>query len=215
MSVVVTAPIAPRMVRHSVGTRRMTAVAGAVTAGVTALTLALLGPSMVVPPTPTVASRRYRRGDRAGTAAKPGPASEIRLHQWCGTAMGEPVWIIVVGDDPGLLDVGRARLNELAEKWTPQGQRSEIARLNAYPGVMLPMSADTMLLADVLTSGPGPERLLVDARHGAVGRTCDQELDLGQTALTLTSDLVIRDMLEAGAESASVRLGSWTHTHTT
>ena len=129
--------------------------------------------------------------------------------------MGEPVWIIVVGDDPGLLDVGRARLNELAEKWTPQGQRSEIARLNAYPGVMLPMSADTMLLADVLTSGPGPERLLVDARHGAVGRTCDQELDLGQTALTLTSDLVIRDMLEAGAESASVRLGPWTHIQAT
>jgi hypothetical protein len=142
MSTVVTAPIAPRMTRHSVGTRRMTAVAGAVTAGVTALTLALLGPSVVVPPTPTVASRRYRRGARPRTAAEPGPASEIRLHQWCGTAMGEPVWILVVGDDPGLLDVG-------------------------------------------------------------------------QTAWTLTSDLVIRDMLEAGAESASVRLGSWTHTHTT
>jgi hypothetical protein len=80
---------------------------------------------------------------------------------------------------------------------------------------MLPVTADTMLLAEVFTSGPGPERLLVDVRHGAVGRACDQELDLGQTAWTLTSDLVIRDMLEAGAESASVRLGSRTHTHTT
>jgi hypothetical protein len=129
--------------------------------------------------------------------------------------MGEPVWILVVGDDPGLLDVGRARLKELAEKWAPQGQRSEIARLNAYPGVMLPVSADTMFLAEVLTSGPGQERRLVEARHGAAGRTCDQELDLGQTAWTLTSGLVIRDMLEAGAESAFIRLGSGTHTHTT
>jgi hypothetical protein len=208
MSIVVRAPIAPPIARHSVGARRMTAVAGAVTAGVTALTLAVLGPSVVVPPTPAI--RRYRRGARPGT----GPASEVRPHQWCGTAMGEPAWILVVSDDPGLLDVGRARLKELAEKWAPQGQRSEVACLNAYPGVMLPVSADTMLLAEVLTSGSGPERLLVDARHGAVGRMCDQELDLGQTAWTLTSDLVIRDMLEAGAESASVRLGPWTHTHT-
>ena len=54
--------------------------------------------------------------------------------------MGEPAWILVVSDDPGLLDVGRARLKELAEKWAPQGQRSEIARLNTDHGVMLPMS---------------------------------------------------------------------------
>jgi hypothetical protein len=56
MSIVVTAPIAPRMVRHSVGTQRMTAVAGAVTAGVPALTLALLGSDRWVPhwPPPTL-----------------------------------------------------------------------------------------------------------------------------------------------------------------
>ncbi|WP_173086150.1 hypothetical protein [Phytohabitans rumicis] len=142
--------------------------------------------TIVTPAAPTVASRR------------PHP------FRWYGVALGERVSLVALADDGDPLRTGRDRLTELSEKWSPHGRRSEIARLNAYPGVMLPVCADTVRLATRLATSD----VLVDARHSTVGRRGDRALDPGAAAQALAAELVLDDMLAAGARSATVTFGA-------
>ena len=100
------------------------------------------------------------------------------------------------------LDDARARLAELDHLWGPGG---EIERLNARPGVMTPVSADTVLLAVLATEPvarrcprPAEPGLRVDVRHDAVGLLSDAPVDLGDLAAALAVDLVLNDLMAAG-----------------
>jgi hypothetical protein len=103
------------------------------------------------------------------------------------------------------LDDARARLAELDHLWGP-GPGGEIERLNARPGVMTPVSADTVLLAVLATEPvarrrwprPAEPGLRVDVRHDAVGLLADAPVDLADLAAALTVDLVLGDLMAAG-----------------
>jgi hypothetical protein len=153
MSIVVAVP---QVTGRSTGTG--TAAATALAGGMTAIALALLGPSAVMPAPRTVAMRRWRE---TGTVTASGSS-----RRWQGAALDGPACLVVVGDDPAIFDAGRARLLDLGAKWAPKGGYSEIAALSAYPGVMLPVSADTVLLADLVDGGSASGPLLVNVRHG-------------------------------------------------
>jgi hypothetical protein len=127
-----------------------------------------------------------------------------QVFRWYGSALGEQASLVILGADPGPLRTGQERLRELNEKWSPYGPRSEIARVNAYPGVMLPVSADTVRLAGLLAAGG----LLVDVRHGRVGRLGDAELAAGAAARSLAIELVLDEVVAAGATSATIGLGA-------
>jgi hypothetical protein len=127
-----------------------------------------------------------------------------QVFRWYGAALGEQASLVVLGDDPGPLRAGQDRLRELSEKWSSYGPRSEIARINAYPGVMLPVSTDTVRLAALLATGG----LLVDARHRRVGRLGDAELEPGAAARSLAIELVLDEVVAAGAYSAAIGLGA-------
>ncbi|MDT5025033.1 MAG: hypothetical protein QOE61_1459 [Micromonosporaceae bacterium] len=196
MSIVVAVP---QVTGRSTGTG--TAAATALAGGMTAIALALLGPSAVMPAPRTVAMRRWRE---TGTVTTSGSS-----RRWQGAALDGPACLVVVGDAPAIFDAGRARLLDLGAKWAPKGGHSEIAALSAYPGVMLPVSADTVLLADLVNGGSASGPLLVNVRHGTVGRRADQKLDVSEAARVLAGDLVLGALLDAGAESASIQLGSF------
>jgi hypothetical protein len=126
--------------------------------------------------------------------------------------MGLPVWLAVAAPGPAALDAARARLTELVGRWAPAGPHSEVARLNTYRGVMMSVSLDTVLLAQLLVRGPQRRGVWVDARHGRVGFASDHPLDVTGPAAALASDLIISDAWEAGAFGVSVRLGATART---
>jgi hypothetical protein len=138
--------------------------------------------------------------------------SGITRYQWRGSAMGLPVWLAVAAPDPAALDAARARLTELVGRWAQAGPHSEVARLNTYRGVMMSVSLDTVLLAQLLVRGPQRRGVWVDARHGRVGFASDHPLDVTGPAAALASDLIISDAWEAGAFGVSVRLGATART---
>jgi thiamine biosynthesis lipoprotein ApbE len=131
----------------------------------------------------------------------------------CHTVMlGRPAYVGLIGARwsvdsdalvPDALDDGRARLAELDHLW---GRGGEIERLNARPGVMTPVSADTVLLAVLATEPvarrrcqrPAEPSLRVDVRHDAVGLLADAPVDLGDLAAALAVDLVLGDLMAAG-----------------
>lgn len=61
-------------------------------------------------------------------------------------AMGSETHLVVVGGDPSLVDVGRARIAELEQRWSRFLPDSEISRLNAAAGAPLEVSDDTIAL---------------------------------------------------------------------
>jgi hypothetical protein len=136
----------------------------------------------------------------------------ITRYQWRGSAMGLPVWLAVAAPDPAALDAARARLTELVGRWAQAGPHSEVARLNTYRGVMMSVSLDTVLLAQLLVRGPQRRGVWVDGRHGRVGFASDHPLDVTGPAAALASDLIISDAWEAGAFGVSVRLGATART---
>ncbi|HKT03136.1 MAG TPA: hypothetical protein VJT31_26710, partial [Rugosimonospora sp.] len=89
------------------------------------------------------------------------------------------------------------------------GRRGELARLAAHPGVMVAVSTDTVLLAERVNRGNRRRRLLVDARHGMIGRLDDAALDVDAAARALACELVLRAVLDAGADAAVVQIGGY------
>ncbi len=71
----------------------------------------------------------------------PTPTHEARF-----PAMGSETHLVVVGGDAGLVDVGRARIAQLEERWSRFLADSEISRLNAAAGSPLDVSDDTIAL---------------------------------------------------------------------
>jgi thiamine biosynthesis lipoprotein ApbE len=142
------------------------------------------------------------------TASKP-------LYECQTAALGRPAYVGLVGEAcPDALDDARARLAELDRIW---GTGGEIERLNARPGVMTPVSSDTVLLAVLATEPvarrryvrPSESGLRVDVRHDTVGRLSDTPVDLGDLAAALAVDLVLSDLVAACARlsGACVRVG--------
>jgi thiamine biosynthesis lipoprotein len=122
--------------------------------------------------------------------------------------LGRPAYVGVVCANPTLLDEANTRLSELDRKWRPDGPGSELARLVAYPGVAHHVSADTVLLAELDARRPGePASLYVDSAHGSVGLLANQPVHLGGLAAALATDLILIDLVEAGAAGACVRIG--------
>jgi hypothetical protein len=159
------------------------------------------------------------RGSRAGAAAirragRPAadPSGSITRYEWRGSAMGLPVWLAVAAPGPSALNAARARLTELVDRWAPAGSHSEVARLNTYQGVLMSVSLDTVLLAQLLVRGPQRRGVWVDVRHGRVGFAGDHPLDVTGPAVALASDLVISDAWESGALDVSLRLGAVSRT---
>jgi thiamine biosynthesis lipoprotein len=60
--------------------------------------------------------------------------------------MGSDAHVIVVGGPAGLLDVARARIDELDGRWSRFRPESEISRLNASAGAAMEVSPETLLL---------------------------------------------------------------------
>jgi hypothetical protein len=145
----------------------------------------------------------------------PAPASasaNAPLYECHTVVMSRPAYLGLIGGGPDLLDEARARLAELESKW---GGGGDIDRLNARPGVVLPASGDTVLLAALASEPVSPRRyvraaepgLLVDARHGTVGRLTDAPVDLTDLAAALAVDLVVSDLVDAGVAGMCVTIG--------
>jgi hypothetical protein len=136
------------------------------------------------------------------TSAVHSPTSaNTPLYECHTVAFGRPTYVGLTGG-PDALDAARARLAELDAMWGPGG---DIDRINARPGMMTRVSADTVLLA-VLATEPVARRrrvrppesgLRVDVRHSAVGLLSDTPVDLGQLAAALAVDLVLSDLVDA------------------
>jgi len=137
------------------------------------------------------------------------------LYECHTAALGRPAYVGLVGEAcPDALDDARARLAELDRIW---GTGGEIEHLNARPGVMTPVSSDTVLLAVLATEPvarrrylrPSESGLRVDVRHDAVGRLSDTPVDLDDLAAALAVDLVLSDLVAACARlsGACVRVG--------
>jgi hypothetical protein len=127
------------------------------------------------------------------------------VYGWSGTAWGEPARIDVVSGSDEILAIGRARLGELEGAWRLGG-------LETCPGVMVPVPADTVLLAERVNREAGRRRLLVDARHGQVGRLDGGAVELAVAIRSLACELVLQALLESGAGHAEVRIGPYTMT---
>lgn len=69
-------------------------------------------------------------------------AAELRF-----AAMGTDAHVVVVGD-AGLLEVARARIDDLEARWSRFRPTSEVSRLNAAAGVPVTVSADTVTLVE-------------------------------------------------------------------
>lgn len=183
--------------------RRVNAAASAAASGgMASLAMALLGPSS--PPS----------GPPPALAPVEEPAVGTPLYECRTGALGLRTYVGLVGPYPSILDEARQRLADLERRWSVDGKGSEIARLRANRGVALPVSSDTLLLTGLLNSPkpvPDAQRrsgVWVDARHGTAGVVTDGPWDVTAMAAALTADLVVTDMIEAGALGACVRIGT-------
>jgi hypothetical protein len=187
----------------SVSNRRRSraATTAAALGGFASLSMALLGPSEppAGPPRSAVVRRR----------AAPEPIIGTPLFQWYAEALGQPVHLGVIGSDPELLDVARSRLNGLARRWDARLPGSELRRLHRRTGVAMHTSVDTVLLAEMLARRtPDRPPYLVDVRHSVVGRMDTDPVDTVCLATALGVDLVISDLVDAGAAGVCVRWGA-------
>jgi thiamine biosynthesis lipoprotein ApbE len=179
--------------------RRVSAAAVARAAGsVARLTTALLGPS-----SPPSGPERVRN-----------EVEPVPRHEWRTTVFGYRAYVGLVGPHPSVLDDARTHLADLERRWSPDGRDSEVARLNRDRGVAMAVSPDTLLLAGLAGrqgqpwAGLRQRDVLVDARHGVVGLSGDGPWRVTALAAALAADLVVTDMIEAGADGACVRIGT-------
>ncbi len=189
-------------VRSELGERieRRVSVAAAATAGgsVARLVTALLGPSS--PPSGP---------EGTGVHAEFAPR-----HGWRTTVFGYRAYVGLVSPHSSILGDAREHLADLEGRWSLDGRHSEVARLDRNRGVALAVSADTLLLAGLAGlqgqpwAGPRQRGVLVDARHGVVGLSGDGPWHITPLAAALAADLVVTDMIEAGADGACVRIGT-------
>lgn len=158
--------------------------------------------------------------------------------------MGSDAHVVVVGD-PSLVDVARARIDALEEKWSRFVPTSEVSRLNARAGAWVRVSTETQLLVELaveawyLSGGafdptllgplmragydrsfdllgpappprysplaPGADR--IEVRPGSVRLPTGVGFDPGGIGKGLAADLVVAEVLDAGADGACVNLG--------
>jgi thiamine biosynthesis lipoprotein ApbE len=161
-----------------------------------------------------------------------GPAWELDAH-----GLGAHGQVVAVGTDAAEVAAACSGLADLDRLWSPDGERSEVRALNARPGVVRPVTAETVLLvrlalrAEHETAGmyraaldarpgaptrsaasavPGPRRppdYVVDVRHGRVGVAPGGRFSPGHLARGLALDLLVEDLLQRGATAACAVLG--------
>jgi thiamine biosynthesis lipoprotein len=95
-------------------------------------------------------------------------------------AMGSDCHLVIVGGAPDALDAGRARVDQLEQRWSRFLPGSEISRLNALAGHAVAVSADTVALVERaveawrFTGGTFDPTVLGDMLRAGYDRTFDE-----------------------------------------
>lgn len=129
------------------------------------------------------------------------------------TAWGMPVEIIAPQE---LLPGARALVHRLERLWNPTLAGSDLHRLYAVVGTMVPVEPETVALVELATRAawraPEPPLVLhdvvIDTRRYRVGLPADDLLDFRATVPALTAALLSHYLQEHGAETFEVRVGS-------
>lgn len=142
-------------------------------------------------------------------------------------AMGGEAQVIVVG--AGAATATRraeARVRELESRWSRFLPDSDLARCNDGSGTVVAVHPDTILLVRTLVAAwhlsggtcdatvrpgagpaPGPTSIAVDRSSRTVALPVGTRLDPGAVGKGLAADVVLTELLGAGAEGALVSLG--------
>jgi thiamine biosynthesis lipoprotein len=161
--------------------------------------------------------------------ADPGELTGVPLYQVRTEVAGVSVRICLVGGDAGMVEDAWGRLRELLRCWDGAAVDSEITRINRGSGTAVFASPETVLLVGLAlqaaretdggydprardpaaaTEGDNgtewTKEFLVDTRSGTVGIPSASTLDPGGVEHGLAADLVVADVLEAGAYGVCV-----------
>ena len=168
--------------------------------------------------TVTAGHRSTTHGAGATRQGSSGPDLP-RASSWLRTSfLGHPV-LLAVTDAPGdALTVAAALLRRLEELWDAGQRRSDLHRVLVRPGTVVPVSAETVLLArhaaeaQAFTGVSVRDRLdvVVSSRHGCVGLPPVTAARAGSLVVPTAVDLVAERLAEAGAGRGLVRIGSST-----
>ncbi|MFI5958606.1 hypothetical protein [Cryptosporangium sp. NPDC051539] len=128
------------------------------------------------------------------------------------TAWGAPVEITAPA---ALLPGCRALVARLQRLWNPTIPGSDLHRLYASVGTVVPVEPETVALVELAARAarhdPHPPRALhdvvVDPRHGRAGLPEPELLDFRTMIPVLTAALLVRFLQERGAGVARVRIG--------
>jgi thiamine biosynthesis lipoprotein len=137
--------------------------------------------------------------------------------------MGTWARVVVVDGPPGALRLAQTRIEQLEARWSRFRPDSEVSRLNRSGGRPVVVSADTARLVDLALAGHrgtagrfdptllGP---LVNAgydrlfdRLGPIAVPPGPGFDPGGIGKGLAADIVVGELLAAGASGACVNLG--------